>query len=86
MLMKIVKMVGQPICAVIYAIGALKAVKNKQFGLLASMFFAHLAEYFIIGRKTGKEYEIKPVKALICCLSFGFTWWLPIRMSKKDEK
>lgn len=52
MLMKIVKMVGQPTCAVLYALGAVRAVKDKKYkkcGLLAFMFFAHLAEYFIIG-------------------------------------
>ena len=86
MLMKIVKMVGQPVCIAIYAIGAVKAVKAKQFGPFAGLFFTHLAEYFIIGRKTGKEAEIKPIKALLSCLSFGFTWWLPVRMSKKDKK
>lgn len=84
MLMKIIKIVGQPACAVIYAVGAVKAVKDKQFGLLALMFFAHFAEYFIIGKKTGEEFEIKPLKAFLCCISFGFTWWLPIRAGKKD--
>lgn len=84
MLMKIVKMVGQPTCAVVYALGAVRAVKDKKCGLLAFMFFAHLAEYFIIGKKTGEEFEIKPLKAFLSCLSFGFTWWLPIRMGKKD--
>ena len=86
MLMKIVKTVGQPVCVVLYAIGAVKAVKEKQFGFFAGLFFTHLTEYFIIGRKTGKEFEIKPIKALLSCLSFGFTWWLPVRMNKKDKK
>lgn len=81
MLMKIVKIVGQPLCAVLYALGAVKAVKDKKPALLAFMFFAHFGEYFIIGRKTGKEFGIKPLKAFLSCLSFGFTWWLPIRTS-----
>lgn len=84
MLMKIVKLIGQPICAALYALGAIKAVKDKKFGLLAFMFFAHFGEYFIIGRKTGKEFGINPLKAFFSCLAFGFTWWLPIRSNKSE--
>ena len=84
-LMKIVKITGQPICAVLYALGVVKAIRDKKPGLLAFMFFAHLGEYFIIGRKTAKEFEISPLKGFLSCLSFGFTWWLPIRMGKKEE-
>lgn len=86
MLTKIIRWVGQPTCAVLYALGAVRAVKNKKFGLLCFMFFAHLAEYFVIGAETGKAYGIKPLKAFLSCLAFGFTWWLPIRMENKTEE
>lgn len=80
-IMKLVKWIGQPFCAVLYAVGAVLAAKKKPLPLIA-LFLCHLTEYFIIGRKTGKEKALPPIKALLCCLSFGFTWWLPLRKEK----
>ena len=75
---ELVKKIGQPLCAVLYAVSAVSAVKKKPLPLVL-LFLCHLTEYFVIGRKTGKEKELKPLEALIKCLSFGFTWWLPVR-------
>lgn len=79
--MKLVKYIGQPFCVFLYIISAYFAFKKKPLPLIV-LFLMHLSEYFIIGRKTGKENNIPSVKALVSCLSFGFTWWLPIRKSK----
>lgn len=83
MLMKAVKIIGQPVCAALYAVFAYWAAKKKYVPLII-LFLTHLFEYFVIGRKTGKENQISPVKTLLLCLSFGFTWWLPIRINKTE--
>ncbi len=80
-MMKLIKIIGQPFCILLYALSAYFAVKKKPLPLII-LFAMHLSEYFIIGRKTGKEKGVSPAKALINCLSFGFTWWLPLR---KDD-
>ena len=80
-LMKLVKIIGQPLCIALYAVSGYFAFKKK-FIPLISLFTMHLAEYFIIGRKTGKENEMSASSALLHCLSFGFTWWLPLRKNK----
>lgn len=81
-MMKYVSLIGKPVCVVLYIIGIVFAVKKK-FAPLAALFGTHLAEYFIIGRKTAKEYDIPAAKGVANCLAFGFTWWLPIRKSDK---
>ena len=81
-MMKLIKFVGQPLCAVLYAVSTYFACKKKPVSLI-TLFATHLSEYFIIGRKTGKECGVSPVAALVNCLFFGFTWWLPLKNSKK---
>lgn len=80
--MKLVKFIGQPLCALLYAGCGYLAYKKKPVPLI-SLFAMHLSEYFIIGAKTGKENGLSPVSSLFKCLSFGFTWWLPLRKEKK---
>lgn len=80
-MMKLVRFIGQPFCILLYAVSAYYAFKKKPLPLII-LFAMHLSEYFIIGRKTGKEKGLSPVNALVKCLSFGFTWWLPLR---KDD-
>lgn len=81
-MMKLVKYIGQPFCIILYAFSVYFAFKKKPMPLII-LFAMHLSEYFIIGRKTGKENNLSTANALIKCLSFGFTWWLPLR--KKDK-
>ncbi len=79
---KLIKYIGQPFCLILYAVSAHFAAKKKPLPLII-LFMTHLSEYFIIGRKAGKENCLSPINALIKCLSFGFTWWLPLRKSRK---
>ncbi len=80
-MMKLVKYIGQPFCVALYGVSAYLAAKKKPLALV-SLFLCHLSEYFIIGRKTGKEKGEKAAAALLKCLSFGFTWWLPLKKEK----
>lgn len=79
--MKLVKLIGQPVCLALYGVSAYLAAKKKPLSLIA-LFLCHLSEYFIIGQKTGREKNIKPAAALFNCLAFGFTWWLPLKKGK----
>ena len=80
-MMKLVKYIGQPFCILLYAAFIYLAVKGQPIPLIA-LFLMHLTEYFIIGRKTGKEKGENAFLAALKCLSFGFTWWLPLRKEK----
>lgn len=81
MMIKLVKTIGQPLCIILYIASVIMAFKKK-FAPLIALFTLHLAEYFIIGKKTGKENGISALSSLLHCLAFGFTWWLPIRKDK----
>ena len=82
--MKSVGIIGKPLCAALYGFFAYLAAKKKPLPLIL-LFIMHTTEYFIIGKKTGEEYGISKSKSLINCLSFGFTWWLPVRKGDKDR-
>ncbi len=78
MFFKITKQFGKPICVVLYAAFAALAVKRKPIPLII-LFLMHAAEYFIVGRKVAKDSGISVPEGLAQCLTFGFTWWLPIK-------
>ena len=81
MLMKLVKNIGQPFCIILYIVSAYFAFKKK-FIPLISLFTMHLTEFFIIGRKTGRDNGLSRLSSLAHCLAFGFTWWLPLKSKK----
>lgn len=78
MFLKITKQVGKPICLALYAVFAALAVKKKPLPLLI-LFLLHAYEYVTKGRKIAKEHGIGVVEGLAKCLTFGFTWWLPLK-------
>ena len=69
---------GKPVCVALYGVGAYLAAKKKPLPLLL-LAATHGAEYIHIGRKVAAEAGISAPEALAQCLSFGFTWWLPIK-------
>lgn len=83
--MKITKTAGKAACIALYAFFVYLAAK-KNFIPLIALVALHTTEYFVIGRKTGREFSIHPVKTVLLCLSFGFTWWLPVRTAGKTEQ
>lgn len=84
MIMKLIKTAGRAGCIALYGWFAYLAAKKKYIPLIA-LFAMHLTEYFAVGRKTGREFAYSPLKTLILCLSFGFTWWLPVRTQGKNK-
>ena len=69
---------GKPICVGLYTAFAFLAMKKKPLPLL-TLLAMHASEYFLIGKKVAEEHGISTPEALAQCLSFGFTWWLPIK-------
>ena len=69
---------GKPVCVGLYTAFAVLAAKKKPAALL-TLLAMHASEYFLIGKKVAAEHGISTPEALAQCLSFGFTWWLPIQ-------
>ena len=78
MFLKLTKQFGKSICVVLYAVFAALAAKKKPWPLVI-LFGMHASEYVLIGRKVASSHGLSPLEGLIQCLSFGFTWWLPIK-------
>ena len=78
MFLTMTKKFGKPICVALYACFAALAAKKKPLPLLI-LFLMHATEYVVVGRKVAEEAGISKAEGLAQCLSFGFTWWLPIR-------
>jgi len=72
------KAFGKPVCVGLYGVGAYLAAKKKPLPLLL-LAATHGAEYLLIGRKVAREAGLGKAEGLAQCLSFGFTWWLPIK-------
>ena len=77
-MLNLTKQFGKPVCVGLYATFSFLAAKKKPLPLvtLAAM---HAAEYHLIGKKVAAKHGIGQAEALAQCLSFGFTWWLPIQ-------
>ena len=75
MFLKTTKQFGKPICVGLYAVFAMK---KKPLPLLI-LLGLHTGEYALIGRKVAAEQGLTRAEGLAQCLSFGFTWWLPLK-------
>lgn len=78
------KKFGKAICVVLYAVLAWLAGKKHPVPLIV-LVATHTVEYFTKARAVAKEHAIDQISAFFNCLCFGFTWWLPIRESGKEE-
>ena len=78
MFLKTTKQFGKPICVGLYAVFAAFAMKKKPLPLLI-LLGLHTGEYALIGRKVAAEQGLTRAEGLAQCLSFGFTWWLPLK-------
>ena len=78
MFVKITKLIGKPVCVVLYAAFAALAARRKPLPLII-LFALHLGETLTVGRKVARDHGIGALEWIVNCLCFGFTWWLPIR-------
>ena len=69
---------GKPVCVALYALFAALAMKKKPLPLLI-LLGLHAGEYALIGRKVAGDNGLTRAEGLAQCLSFGFTWWLPLK-------
>lgn len=77
-MLELIRRLGQPICAALYALFGVMAARKKPWPLLA-LVATHAAEYVLVGRKVAAEKKIPAAAGLLQCLAFGFTWWLPLK-------
>ena len=78
MFLTLTKKFGKPVCVALYAAFAALAAKKKPLPLLI-LFLMHATEYMLIGRKIAADKHLSVLEGLAQCLSFGFTWWLPLK-------
>lgn len=69
---------GKPVCVALYALFAALAMKKKPLPFLI-LLGLHAGEYALIGRKVAGDNGLTRAEGLAQCLSFGFTWWLPLK-------
>ena len=84
MFLKITKLIGKPVCIVLYAVFAALAAKKKYVPLIL-LAALHATEYVAIGRKVAKDNNMSVLSGLANCLAFGFTWWLPVKNDMNAE-
>lgn len=75
---ELTKAFGKPICVALYSAFSYFAAKKKPM-MLWLLLAMHFSEYFIVAKKLAAEKDISQLTAFANCLSFGFTWWLPIK-------
>ena len=78
MFLKITEQFGKPVCVALYAFFGILAVKKKPLPFLI-LLGLHTGEYVLIGRKVAEEKGLTKAEGIAQCLSFGFTWWLPLK-------
>ena len=62
----------------------LTIVKKNPIGIII-LALMHGVECVLIGVKTGLKYGKKLPESIAMCMTFGFTWWLPLRKQMKAE-
>ena len=78
MFLEFTKKFGKPICAALFAVFGVMALKKKPLPLLI-LILLHVIEYIRIGREIAEKVRLCKIAGFLLCLFFGFTWWLPLR-------
>ena len=79
------RLLGYVGCGVLWIAGAILTIVKKNPILIAALALMHGTECFLIGVKTGREYGKKLAYSIVMCMSFGFTWWLPLKKQMEAE-
>ena len=80
MFLNLTRQFGKPVCVGLYTWFAALAARKKPLPLLI-LFLMHATDYIFIGRRVAAENGLSVPEGLAQCLSFGFTWWLPLKKS-----
>ncbi len=72
-------------CGILWiASSILTIVKKNPIGI-AILAIMHGTEAVLIGIRTGLKYGKKLPYSLVMCMTFGFTWWLPLKKQMDEE-
>lgn len=72
-------------CGILWiASSILTIVKKNPIGIII-LTLMHGTELFLIGLKTGLKYGKKLPYCIVMCMTFGFTWWLPLKQQINAE-
>lgn len=73
-------------CGILWAAGAILTIVKKNPVLIILLALLHGFETVTIGVKTGLEYGKKFAYSVVMCMTFGFTWWLPLKKQIAAEQ
>ena len=69
---------------VLWSLGALAAPFGFPW-IVLGILCLHAFETVTIGLKVGKEAGEKFLYSLCMCMTFGFTWWVPLRWKTEND-
>ncbi len=73
------------VCGILWIAGSiLTIVKKNPIGIII-LSLIHSTEAALIGIKTGLAYGKNLPYSLVMCMTFGFTWWLPLLRQMREE-
>lgn len=72
-------------CGILWIGSAILTIVKKNPIGLAILAIMHGTECFLIGVKTGLKYGKKLPYCIVMCMTFGFTWWLPLKQQMDAE-
>lgn len=73
------------ICGILWMVSSVITIwKKNPIGIII-LALMHGAEAVIIGVKTGLKYGKKLPYSIVMCMTFGFTWWLPLKKQIEAE-
>lgn len=66
-------------CGILWIASAILTIVKKNPIGIAILAIMHGTECALIGIKTGLKYGKKLPYCIAMCMTFGFTWWLPLK-------
>ncbi len=79
------QLIDYVLCGILWIVSAVVTIKKKNPIGIAILAILHGAETVTIGVKTGLEYGKKLPYSVVMCMTFGYTWWLPLKKKMKAE-
>jgi len=77
--------VNRGVVLILWIVLVVLAIKGKPIWLilLASL---HFLEMIVAGFRAGMKYGKGILETIVCCMAWGYLWWLPlIKRMKHDE-
>ncbi|NLL62813.1 MAG: hypothetical protein GX241_01010 [Ruminococcaceae bacterium] len=78
-------LIGYVYSGILWIIGAKRIITEKDPKGILFQAIAHIIELAVIGLETGRKYGKSIPESVVLCMTFGFTWWLPLILKMKSE-